>query len=455
MYIREAAGLALAAALSLPSLATAGEAPRAVTEADASAGRAIYLRECASCHGDRGNGDSTAAAFLDPRPRDFTSGLFKLRTTPSGEAPRTEDIIATIARGIPGTAMPSFRFLSAGEQKQLAAYVLNLADLLDSPEPVAVPAPGAPPATTPELIARGKTIYEEQQCANCHGARGKGDGPSSKTQKDSKGNPIAVRDFTRGTFRGGDRPIDLYYRFTTGMDGTPMPSYGDLLDETERWALVAFISSLREPQKPIGWPKDPKKAGRLLADNRGCRGCHVLDDGKGGDVGPDLRISAQKLDAGWIAAFLRAPREVGKIYPWRPHRMPELGLDDKEIEVAVNYLGAIAKRKQAAAPDASTFTETQLAEGKGLYTIRCSECHTLGKVIETPEIKRQGPDLIFAAQRIDFEWAKRWILDPKKIDPNTKMTVHGLTPEQVEAVRAFVWKSSIDAGRERQAAAER
>ena len=45
------------------------------------------------------------------------------------------------------------------------------------------------------------------------------------------------------------------------------------------------------------------------------------------------------------------------------------------------------------------------------------------------------------------DWAARWILDPRKIDPKTKMTVPGITPEQVEAVRMFVWKASIEASK--------
>jgi cbb3-type cytochrome oxidase cytochrome c subunit len=68
-----------------------------------------------------------------------------------------------------------------------------------------------------------------------------------------------------------------------------------------------------------------------------------------------------------------------------------------------------------------------------------------GTVIETIPIKQQGPDLIRVAPRIDYEWAKRWITNPAAIDPKTKMTVPNLTPDQVEAVRMFVWKAAIEA----------
>jgi mono/diheme cytochrome c family protein len=296
-------------------------------------------------------------------------------------------------------------------------------------------------------VARGKAIYAEQQCGSCHGERGRGDGPAAKLQKDSDGRPIAVRDFTQGVFRGGDTRTDLYYRFVTGMDGSPMPSFGDLVQGNDRWALVDYVMSLRVPAPKRVWPSDAIKAGRALAAARGCRGCHVLDDGKGGDAGPDLRISAQKLGADWIKTFLSDTRRDAPIYPWRTQRMPKLGLSAEEIDVATRYLIEMGKRQNGGrltVPDTASFPTAKLDEGKTLFLIRCTECHQLGKVIETPVVKQQGPDLIRVAGRVDYEWAKRWIIDPKKVDPKTKMTVPGITPEQAEAVRMFVWKASAE-----------
>jgi mono/diheme cytochrome c family protein len=430
------------------STADADAPPRRLQDAHASAGRAIYLRECGACHGERGDGQSVAAAFLEPRPRNFLNGLFKLRTTPTGEAPRTDDVLSTIEKGIPGSSMPSFAFLSVDEREKLAAYVLGLGDLLEQPEPAAVPAPTSRTETSAETIARGRKIYEEQQCGACHGAKGKGDGASAKSLRDSEGRPIPVRDFTTGLFRGGQRPIDLYYRFTTGMDGSPMPSFGDLLDDAERWALVDYIMSLRVEAPHRALPKDPIKAGRVIAEKYGCRGCHVLDDGKGGDAGPNLKISGQKLRSDWIRQFLRAPRDHGKIYPVRQARMPDLRLKEDEVEAVVQYLVKMGGRKgpEPAPPVVTTFTAARLDEGKNLFVLRCTECHTLGTVIETPLAKQQGPDLIRASERVHFDWAARWILDPKKIDPGTKMTVPGLTPDQIESVRQFVWKTSVENG---------
>ncbi len=420
-------------------------AARPLTAATAAAGKPLYLRECSGCHGERGNGSGPAAEYVDPRPRDFTKRRFKLRTTKSGAAPTTADLLRTVQNGIPGTAMPSFAFLSEDERKQIAAYVLKLADLLDEPEPQAIVVTTNPPPATPESIAKGKQWYVDAECFKCHGNLGAGDGPSAPELKDENGRPIKARDLTQNLYRGGGLRTDIFARLATGMDGTPMPAYGDVLDPPDLWALTDYVVSLRAPAAPKPLPADPIAAGREVAAKYSCRGCHILDDGNGGSVGPDLRLSAQKLFPDWVRTFLKAPREYGKIYPWRIYRMPALGLSDAEVEVMTKYLAAVGKRQSEAVtlPDASKFPADKLAEGQLIFMLRCTECHNLGKVIETPSVKWQGPDLIRVARRVDYQWAKSWIFNPRKIDPQTRMVVPDITPEQVDAVRMFVWKNSM------------
>jgi mono/diheme cytochrome c family protein len=444
--------LAMLFAAQLAASARADEkgdhhAPRPLSTADAAAGKPLYLRECSGCHGERGTGAGPAADFVDPRPRDFTKGRFKFRTTESGKPPATADILRTIQHGIPGTAMPSFAFLTDDERTKIAAYVLKLADLLDEPEPERIPDPGQPPDATPELIAKGKEIYADAGCATCHGALGKGDGQSAKDLKDATGRPIKPRDFIQGIYRGGAEPRDIFMRLSSGLDGTPMPSYKDSIDPPELWAVTQYVLSLRVPPAPKPHPADPIEAGREVAAKYNCQGCHVLDDGKGGDVGPDLRVSAQKLFPEWVRSFLKAPRDYGKIYPWRIYRMPDLRLSDEEAEVMTKYLATIGKRHEGAMtpPDTSTFPAEKIGEGQLIFLLRCTECHNLGTVIETPLVKQQGPDLVRVARRVDYEWAKKWILNPRLIDPKTRMIVPDITPEQVDAVRMFVWKTAIDA----------
>ncbi len=85
------------------------------------------------------------------------------------------------------------------------------------------------------------------KCGECHGETGKGDGEKADTLKDDLGQPAPPNAFTRGVYKGGGDPSDIYLRFTTGMDGSPMPSYEDSLTNEERWALVFYTLSLAGP----------------------------------------------------------------------------------------------------------------------------------------------------------------------------------------------------------------
>lgn len=427
-------------------VAAAAAADRPIDMLDANRGKPVYVQYCSGCHGERGDGKGPAAEFLDPRPRDFTRGVFKYRTTPTGQPPTTSDVLGTVTRGIPGTTMPSFAFLSEDERRNVTAHVLRLAALLDEPEPTPIPEPGTPPPTNATTIAQGKQLYADAGCGGCHGPLGKGDG--TEEMKDSEGRPIKARDFTTGTFGGGGERGDLYYRFTTGMDGSPMPGYGDSLDDAQRWALVDYVISLQTAAPPASLPDDPFDAGRAVAAKYGCRGCHILDDGAGGDVGPDFRLAGQKLDPTWVRTFLRGPHAYGKIYPWRAHRMPQLPLSDAEIDAMARYLAAIGKRPDAATPlpDPATFPAAALDAGKTRFVITCAQCHALGTVVQTPLAAQQGPDLIRVPGRVDYEFAKRWITNPKDFDARTKMLIPtALAPEEIDSVRMFVWKTAMEA----------
>lgn len=216
-------------------------------------GKQLFTQHCASCHGDAGKGDGPGARYVFPKPRDFTRGVFKVRSTPDGELPTDADLLATLMRGMPGSAMPSFAFLNEDERKTLVAYIKTFMPKRDLAEPI--PVGQEPPVSDATLVA-GKKMYAQMQCAKCHGETGKGDGPSAATLKDSWDYPIKVRDFTTGIYLGGPTDRDLYLRFTTGVNGTPMPSYQESMTDEQRWQLVHYVQSLRVPHEEFVAPKD-------------------------------------------------------------------------------------------------------------------------------------------------------------------------------------------------------
>lgn len=264
-----ALGLTLAATgQGVPSPA----APRAQLPSPET-GRPLYELHCLQCHGDKGLGDGAAAVFLYPKPRDFTRGLFKIRTTPSGSLPTDQDLFDTITRGMPGSAMPSFSQLAAQERWALVSFLKTLVEAYQYRQPER-PVRVAPPAPkTPATLALGKQMYRKMECFKCHGETGRGDGPSAADLTDDWAIPIKVRDFTDGTYKGGPTDRDLYLRFTTGMTGSPMPAASDdKMTAAERWALVHYVQSLRRPDRPLivppanGVVTAARAAGALPAD---------------------------------------------------------------------------------------------------------------------------------------------------------------------------------------------
>ncbi|MDQ6960631.1 MAG: c-type cytochrome, partial [Mariprofundaceae bacterium] len=79
-------------------------------------GKELYEFRCAACHGANGAGDGPAAKRLYPKPRDFTTGLFKYKTSPGKMVPRDEDLFRTIKFGLNGTVMPAWKSLMSDEQ---------------------------------------------------------------------------------------------------------------------------------------------------------------------------------------------------------------------------------------------------------------------------------------------------------------------------------------------------
>src|SRR5687768_18603973 len=82
------------------------------TEAQRASGKQLYGTYCAQCHGEKGDGEGYATPHLYPRPRNFTSGKFKVRTTPNGALPTHQDLVAIIRRGMPYTSMPAWPTLT-------------------------------------------------------------------------------------------------------------------------------------------------------------------------------------------------------------------------------------------------------------------------------------------------------------------------------------------------------
>jgi mono/diheme cytochrome c family protein len=142
--------------------------------------------------------------------------------------------------------------------------------------------------SSPESVLRGRDLFlgrvkeAKLVCTDCHGVLAKGDGqsfvpqdvfnhvvfggnPSERQQRideldkpmkelwgqklDDWGNPLRPANLNRGIYKGGRRPIDIYWRIAKGITGAQMPShYPGLINEAQVWDLVNFVLAL--PYEP-------------------------------------------------------------------------------------------------------------------------------------------------------------------------------------------------------------
>jgi len=253
-------------------------------------GKALYEFRCAVCHGENGAGDGPAADFLYPRPRDFTLGLFKYKTSPGTLPPRDEDLERTIGAGLTGTGMPPWKdFLSAAQIKGLVPIIKGFDTAAawapeDAPDEAfddeghytktdfrvikEIEPTAGRVAFSEESVARGAKVFKDI-CSKCHGEAGRGNITTGKRLKDDWEHRIWPRDLNKPwTWRvsnvaGEDAKsrdatiANIYQRLSIGIPGTPMPAQRaveegnkDPLSLRQRWDVANFAYALREKAAP-------------------------------------------------------------------------------------------------------------------------------------------------------------------------------------------------------------
>jgi mono/diheme cytochrome c family protein len=242
--------------------------PGADVDTEAPLGTRLYGRHCGVCHGPDGRGNGPAAPSMFPRPRDFTSGRFKYKSTAPGEPPTDDDLLRTVRDGLPASAMPYFAgLLSSDELSAVVEQVKSFSVVFSRPgRAIEIP---APIPSSPESVDRGKALFAEKGCAVCHGNAGRG----GQRFDEETGHAVFARDLSAPwTFRGGNRQQDIWLRLTTGMMPGPMPAYADVLSADARWDLANFVVSLaRTP----AWEKGGSFGGEGFAANPAERGDYI------------------------------------------------------------------------------------------------------------------------------------------------------------------------------------
>ena len=241
----------------------------------ADAGKPLYFRYCWGCHGPHGDGNGENAQYLNPMPRNFAAATFKCRSTPTGTLPTDEDLFNAITRGLVNSGMPPWMELTSQQRADLVAFIKTFSPRWKSEGPgQAISVPAESPVNL-DSLKRGKELFTKLECFKCHGEQGRGDGPAASGLTDNNNQPIRPYDFESGTrFKCGTTNADIYKIFMTGVDGTPMPSFADVIKPAEAWDLVHYLRTLqinhKGPEMTL-W-ESTKEGAEIVKETKASRG---------------------------------------------------------------------------------------------------------------------------------------------------------------------------------------
>jgi mono/diheme cytochrome c family protein len=194
-----------------PVVAQADTTPAALyplVPPDPAAGKAIFAEKCAPCHGESGLGNGERANDLPNPAAPIGSPDLARNASPV-------EWFNIVTQGNVERFMPPFSSLTDRQRWDVVAYAFTLSEDHAS-------------------VSQGARLYDEN-CASCHGPRGRGDGQQAGSFK-----PI---DFTRQDLMANKSAAEFFETISAGVS-PGMPAYADKLSEADRWSLTNYVRSL-------------------------------------------------------------------------------------------------------------------------------------------------------------------------------------------------------------------
>jgi mono/diheme cytochrome c family protein len=299
--------------------------------------------------------------------------------------------------------MPDFR-LTAEEARRLATYLSGL-------RPTQAPAPEGALAIAG---TDGGMLFQRLACRACHTFAGRGG--------------QAGPDLSAAAQRLQPSWVAQYLLGPQGLDPrSPMPRPG--ISPGEAWSITTYLFG-GAPSQTVGGTdgrdREEAASGTAMFQELACGACHRRPEEEVPErVGPDLTSIGDKLRPGWLAAFLKQPHPIR---PWLRARMPGFGLSDTEVEQITAFLAMLRDTTLPPVPHTpqilSVAPRESILAGERLASreyLSCSSCHLGGDREPEGPPEEWAPDLRLAGRRLRPEWIVRWLQDPQRIQPGTKM----------------------------------
>ena len=308
------------------------------------------------------------------------------------------------------TRMPKFKY-APGEAWNIASW------LRDSAKPHLEPKADFAKA----VIDHGKKLVTTMGCVNCH------DHPGPNQFKAPNLEALAADQWMGGCL--SEKP-----------DGSS-PHFG--LSAADRAALRAFAATDRRSLHR----HDPKEFAHRQVQMLNCNQCHGELEGFSG-----LNHVGLKLKPEWMESLLSGSLKQ-RSRPWLEHRMPAFPARAKELAAGL----AMSHGHAPVTPlEKGPVAVPQTEVGRKLVGVdggfSCVACHGVKNREPLQVFEAQGVNFTLIGDRLQPEYFLRWMLDPLRVDPQTRMPdyfdddarsvlvdmLDGDAKKQIEAIRQYL-----------------
>ena len=279
--------------------------------------------------------------------------------------------------------MPNFK-LTTDEAASLATFLESGAD-----EPKGVSGPG-----DAALIERGKKLAQTSGCLNCHTLR-------IENQFKTK----SLAELTSDKWKQGCLAGNW-------SDGSKAPRFN--FTAAEREALQAFAATDRASLTRHVPSEFAERQARLLR----CAECHGKFEGF-----PSFETLGGKLKPEWMKAFIGGGVAY-KPRPWLEARMPAFPQYAEALALGLAERHGFPPRTPLEPPidEEAAKLGRKLVSANGGFL--CVSCHAVGSLAAVQVFESNGVNLAYTGARLQKEYYHRWVRNPLRVEPGTKMPVY-------------------------------